>query len=54
MGGVGRGAIGVRSAFGPVGILAGKVFGDVLTEEVLPLPLRGPKAEGAALGETSR
>lgn len=44
----------VRSALGPVGILAGKVLGDVLTEEVLPLPLRGPKAEGAAPGETSR
>jgi hypothetical protein len=40
MGG-GRGAIGVRSAFGPVGMLAGKLFGEACMEEGTP-PLRGP------------
>jgi|TARA_R110002003_G_scaffold159_4_gene13757 hypothetical protein len=49
--GGGRGAIGVRSAFGPVGMLAGKLFGDVLTEEVAPI--RGPSAEEIALGDAS-
>lgn len=48
----GRGAIGVRSAFGPVGILAGKLLGEVL---VGPKPaLRGPCAGLFAFGEGSR
>jgi hypothetical protein len=49
--GGGLGAIGVRSAFGPVGILAGKLFGEVLTEAP---PLRGPRAALVALGDASR
>jgi hypothetical protein len=40
--GGGRGAIGVRSAFGPVGILAGRDFGDVFMEGAPAL--RGPNA----------
>lgn len=44
----GRDAIGVLSAFGPVGILAGKLFGDVL-EEASPLPLRGPNGGGGTV-----
>jgi hypothetical protein len=43
MGG-GRGAICVRSAFGPVGILAGKLFGEACIEAGTPT-LRGPKPE---------
>ena len=42
----GRAAIGVLSALGPVGILAGKLFGDVLLE-ASPLPLRGPSGGGS-------
>jgi hypothetical protein len=40
--GSGLGAIGVRSAFGPVGIFAGKVCGEVFIAELPPFPLRGP------------
>jgi hypothetical protein len=50
--GGGRGAIGVRSAFGPVGIFAGKLFGEVLAGAAPPL--RGPRAEAFALGDASR
>jgi hypothetical protein len=50
--GGGRGAIGVRSAFGPVGMFAGKLFGEVFTADVPPL--RGPLAEEFALGDASR
>ena len=49
----GRVAIGVLSAFGPVGILAGKLLGDVLIKEALPLPLRDPSAVGSPLGDVS-
>lgn len=45
------------SAFGPVGMFAGSVFGDVLVSIVdapLPLPLRGPIAGCSALGDGSR
>jgi hypothetical protein len=45
-------AMGVRSAFGPVGILAGKLFGEVLTEETLPL--RAPNDALMVLGDASR
>ena len=45
----GRAAIGVLSAFGPVGMLAGKLFGDVLFE-ASPLPLRGPSGGGGGGG----
>lgn len=48
--GAGRAAMDVLSALGPVGILAGKLFGDVLIE-VSPLLLRGPKAGGGAVLE---
>lgn len=51
--GGGRGAMGVRSAFGPVGILAGKLLGEVLTAETPAL--RGPRtAAEFALGDASR
>jgi hypothetical protein len=53
-GGRGLATIGVLSAFGPVGILAGKLFGDVLTAEAPPLPPRGPNGGAAALGDASR
>lgn len=42
--------MGVRSAFGPVGILAGKLFGEVLTGAP---PFRGPRAAPMALGDAS-
>jgi hypothetical protein len=45
------GAIGVRSAFGPVGMLAGKLLGEVPTEAPA---LRGPKPALMALGDASR
>jgi hypothetical protein len=49
----GRGAIGVLSALGPVGMLAGRFFGDVLIE-ASPLPLRGPDGGGGTvLDDTS-
>jgi hypothetical protein len=50
--GGGLGAIGVRSAFGPVGIFAGKLFGDVLTMGAFPL--RVPATKEFALGDASR
>jgi hypothetical protein len=50
--GGGLGAIGVRSAFGPVGMFAGKLFGDVLTMGAPPL--RGPATKEFALGDASR
>jgi hypothetical protein len=50
--GGGRGAMGVRSAFGPVGIFAGKLLGDVLTGAA-PV-LRGPRAAAFAIGDASR
>jgi hypothetical protein len=53
-GGRGLAAIGVLSAFGPVGMLAGKLFGDVLTAKAPPLPPRGPNGGEAALGDASR
>lgn len=53
-GGGGRGAIGVLSAFGPVGMFAGRLLGEVLTAGPLPLPTRGPNVEGAAFGDASR
>jgi hypothetical protein len=49
--GGGLGAIGVRSAFGPVGIFAGRLLGDVLTAG--GAPLRGPLTEEFALGDPS-
>jgi len=49
-GGAGRAAMDVLSALGPVGMLAGKLFGDVLME-ASPLPLRGPKGGGGAVLE---
>lgn len=51
--GGGRDAIGVLSAFGPVGILAGKLLGDVLIKVAFPLLLRGPSVVGNALGDAS-
>lgn len=50
--GGGLAAMAARSAFGPVGILAGKLFGEVLTEETPAL--RGPKAALTVLGDASR
>lgn len=54
----GRAAIGFAlSALGPVGIFAGRLFGDVLESIIdgpLPLPLREPMAGGIALGDGSR
>ena len=51
----GREDMGALSAFGPVGMLAGRLFGEVLTEEGKPpLLTRGPKLGGTALGEASR
>jgi len=44
-GGAGRGAIGVLSALGPVGMFAGRLFGEVLIEASLLL-LRGPNGGG--------
>ena len=45
--------MGVLSALGPVGMLAGKLFGDVLMD-ASPLPLRGPDGGGGiAPGGTS-
>jgi hypothetical protein len=44
--------MGVRSAFGPVGMFAGKLFGEVLTGAAPPL--RGPRVEEFPLGEASR
>lgn len=44
-GGTGRDAIGVLSALGPVGMFAGKLFGEVLIE-ASPLVLRGPNGGG--------
>jgi hypothetical protein len=52
--GSGLGAIGVRSAFGPVGMFAGKLCGEVFIAEPPPLPPRGPKPEGFAPGDASR
>jgi hypothetical protein len=43
----------VLSALGPVGMLAGKLLGEVIMDEETPLPLRGPKGGGATLGEVS-
>lgn len=48
----GLGAMGVRSALGPVGILAGRLFGDVLTSG--GPPLREPRPDECALGDASR
>ena len=48
---------GALAALGPVGILAGKVFGEVFVDELPPgpvLPLRGPSCGGIAPGEESR
>lgn len=45
----GRGAMDVLSALGPVGILAGRFGGDVLTAEGIPLPPRGPRGAGGTL-----
>ena len=53
-GGGGRGTIGVLSAFGPVGMFAGRLLGEVLIVGPLPLPTRGPNVEGVALGDASR
>lgn len=52
MGG-GRGAIGALSALGPVGILAGKLFGEVFIEAEPPLPTRDPMVGGSALADAS-
>ena len=46
-------AIGVLSAFGPVGILAGRLVGDVLSVEAAPTLLRGPRGAGIPVGEAS-
>jgi hypothetical protein len=53
----GRAAIAFAlSAFGPVGILAGRAFGDVFSDKALPfpLPLRDPIGGGIAPGDASR
>ncbi len=50
----GRDAMGALSALGPVGMLAGKLFGDVLTAEGNPpLATRGTKLGGTVLGDAS-
>ena len=51
--GGGRGATSALSALGPVGILDGKLLGEVWIEEAPPLPLRGPRAADIALGDAS-
>jgi hypothetical protein len=51
--GGGLGANGALSAFGPVGMLAGKLLGEVLFADVFPLPLRGPNDGRAPLGDAS-
>lgn len=52
MGG-GRWAMGALSALGPVGMLAGKLFGEVLIEAGPPLPTREPMLGGSAPGVAS-
>lgn len=35
-------------------MFAGRLLGEVLVVDPLPLPTRGPKVEGVALGDASR
>lgn len=51
--GGGLGAMGVLSAFGPVGIFAGKLFGEVLTANAPPLADLMEEFEGVTVPEFS-